>query len=109
VENAKEGGGRRGKEPEWAMGRTGRGGGGGSTGALCTGYPLVYLKPNGMVYNSRNLIIRLVFMSMGIHMNWNPRCMVYNFNFVENSIGFDVYGYLNALEICFWGLQFNKL
>jgi hypothetical protein len=20
-----------------------------------------------------------------------------------------VYGYLNALEICFWGLQFNKL
>ncbi len=69
----------------------------------------MYLKPNGMVYNSRNLIIRLVFMSMGIHMNWNPRCMVYNFNFVENSIGFDVYGYLNALEICFWGLQFNKL
>ncbi len=69
----------------------------------------MYLKPSGMVYNSRNLIIRLVFMSMGIHMNYNLRCMVYNFSFVENSIDFDVYGYLNALEICFLGLQFNKL
>jgi hypothetical protein len=48
-------------------------------------------------------------MSMGIHMNYNLRCMVYNFSFVENSIDFDVYGYLNALEICFLGLQFNKL
>jgi hypothetical protein len=35
--------------------------------------------------------------------------MAYNFNFVENSVGFNVYGYLNALEICFLGLQFNKL
>jgi len=35
--------------------------------------------------------------------------MVYNFNFVENSIGFDVYGYLNALENCLLGLQFNIL
>jgi hypothetical protein len=60
---------------------------------------------NGMVYNSINLTIKLVFISMDINIQG---ILFVALVLVENYVGLDVYGY-SCIWNHFFNLQLNRI